>query len=457
MGETFQTLVPAFDQDGNGLGGIRLPQLAVPLGTYQGWNPRATAVGAPEYLSRFDGSFWIFPTTEEERTATTDPRLSIDARYDGHQDYVDRVAVVVSELAVDRILLGADADAFVDFAGRLEWPPEPLDAAPHWRLGSSLVLPSIEIAPVTEDVVPVAVVAGAAAAAGATLSDPDSVPVDTRASVDAAPPSEVAGETAVAVTAVSSAGGIQVSAEPGLQIYLDGELMGTTSAKEDGLFLSDLKRGRHTIRVEKEGFQPQSFEVNVINRPIEVEVGKFIPVVVALPTSAKAAAPSIQEVGSLVVTSAPQNITVEIAGRVEEKTTPQLSIGGIPVGDHTISFKKAGYQTVTSVITIEPGTENTVHGDLKASKVEVVHHGMGSLRVISKPMRCTIWFRDEIHDKAYDRFNLTKIPAGEYPMMVMIQGRKLTTTVLIVDGQRTTVEVSFMKGDDPFVITRVQK
>ena len=82
---------------------------------------------------------------------------------------------------------------------------------------------------------------------------------------------------------------------------------------------------------------------------------------------------------------------------------------------------------------------------------------MGSLQVRSKPVRCTIWFRDEIHDKAYDRFNLTKIPAGEYPMMVMIPGRKLTTTVLIVDGQRTTVEVSFMKGDDPFVITRVQK
>ena len=36
-------------------------------------------------------------------------------------------------------------------------------------------------------------------------------------------------------------------------------------------------------------------------------------------------------------------------------------------------------------------------------------------------------------------------------------GRKIAATVLIVDGQRTTVEVSFMKGDDPVVITRVQK
>jgi len=157
------------------------------------------------------------------------------------------------------------------------------------------------------------------------------------------------------------------------------------------------------------------------------------------------------------VTSAPQNITVSINGRIEEKRTPQLSIGGLPVGEHTISFSKEGYQTVTSVITIEAGAENTVHGDLKAAKVEVVHSGKGSLQVISKPVRCTIWFRDEIHDKQYERFNLGKIPAGEYPMIVMIPGRKLTTTVLIVDGQRTKVEVSFIKGEDPFVITRVQK
>ena len=40
MGEPYVTMVPNFDEDGNGVGGIRLPELQVPLGTYQGWNPR---------------------------------------------------------------------------------------------------------------------------------------------------------------------------------------------------------------------------------------------------------------------------------------------------------------------------------------------------------------------------------------------------------------------------------
>ena len=449
MGERFQTLVPAFDEDGNGVGGIRLPELAVPLGTYQGWNPRAAAYGAPTYLTRFDGSFWAFELTEEARRKTDDPRSSIEAIYVDHQDYVDRVAAAARELAADGILLSEDVDAYIDLAGRLAWPPEPTDAAPHWRLGSDRIRPGGGVtAAVTATAVAISQTPPPTAVETKKVTEPTSV---------AAAPVATAAETSVSATAVTSAGGIQVSAEPGLRIFLDGESMGTTSAREDGLFLTDVRRGRHTLRVEKDGLQPQTFEVDVLGRPIEVEVGKFVPVAAAPAVGGTVSARSAQQVGMLMVTSAPQNITVEIAGRIEKKSSPQMSMSGISVGEHTIRFIKDGYETVTSVITIEPGAENTVHGDLKASKVEVVHQGKGSLRVISKPMRCTIWFRDAIHEKTHDRFNLSKVPAGEYPMMVMIQGRKLAATVLIVDGQRTTVEVSFMKGDDPFVITRVQK
>jgi len=443
MGEPFQTLVPAFDPDGNDVGGIRLPELTVPLGTYQGWNPRAAEYGSPDYLTRFDGSFWAFPVTEEERNLEGDPRPSVKARYDGRQDYVNRVAAEARQLESEGILLAGDAEALIEQAGWLAWPPTPIDDPPFWEFGADQVQPSAILAVAAAEV------------------SPDTAPrtesEDPKVGAAAAPVAVAAVGTTVAAETTSFAGGVQISAEPGLEIYLDGKLVGATTAREDGLYLSGVRRGRHTIRVEKEGFRSQTFEVDVVSRPIEVEVAKFIPVVAAPTAAATTGRPDSTEVGSLLVTSAPQNITVEIAGRTEEKRTPQLSIGGLPVGDQVITFRKDGYEPVTSTITIEPGAENTVHGDLKSTRVEVVHQGRGSLRIISKPMRCTIWFRDEIHDKIHDRFNLTKIPAGEYPMMVMISGRKLTTTVLIVDGQRTTVEVSFMKGDDPFVITRVQK
>jgi hypothetical protein len=465
VGPGYQTLVPAFDPDGNGVGGIRLPELTVPLGTYQGWNPRSAAAGSPDFLTRFDGSFWPFQITEVERERSADPRPSIETRYDGRQDYVNRVAAEARQLASEGLLLEDDADAVIELAGRLAWPPMPSDDSPFWELGSDSIQPSAVLAAAAAPVIIGPVSTGVwdtskLPAEGQEAALADSSPASTDVGEDAEP-SNAAGVAAVGAAAtprtvtaepVSFSGGVQISAEPGLDVYLDGELVGTTIAKEDGLYLGDLQRGHHTIRVEKEGFLPQTFDVDVVNRPIEVEVARFIPA-----AAATAPAQAAVEVGTLVVTSAPQNITVEIAGRVEEKRTPQLSIGGLPVGEHRISFKKEGYDTVTSTITIEQGAENVIHGDLKAAKVEVVHRGQGSLRVISQPTRCNIWFRDEIHEKHYDRFNLTKIPAGEHPMMVTIPGRKLATTVLIVDGQRTTVEVSFMKGDDPFVITRVQK
>jgi len=442
MEAPYPTLVPSFDADGNGIGGIRLPELTVPLGTYQGFNPRSDAAGAPGFLTRFDGSFWLFPRTDEDRSETGDPRPSIESRYPSHQDYVDRVATAASELVRQRLLLADDAEQLIELAGRLVWPPTPIDTAPFWELGEHRLSPSesgigdaaaaVVVAPVAER----------------SAEEPGSGSL-------AAPTAATAPATTVGATAVAFAGGVQVSAEPGLRVLLDGEPVGTTNAREDGLFLNTMSRGRHTVTVEKDGYQPQTFEVEVIQRPIEVEVGEFVPVEAAegRPSSAEPGT----RVGTLVVTSAPQNVTVEIDGRVETKTTPQLSIGGLAVGEHEITFRKEGFEPVTSVITIEPGAENTIHGDLKATTVSVVRQGKGALRITSSPMSCTVWFRNEIYDKTYDRLNITKIPAGEYPLLVMIPGRKLTTTVLIVEGQRTNVEVSFIKGDDPFVVTRVQK
>ena len=63
------------------------------------------------------------------------------------------------------------------------------------------------------------------------------------------------------VAAVSFAGDIQVSCSPGLRVYLDDEFMGTSSAKEDGLFLMNVPHGTRVIRVEKDGFVPQSIQI----------------------------------------------------------------------------------------------------------------------------------------------------------------------------------------------------
>lgn len=126
FGPAYVTLVPAPDADGNDRGGIRLPDVAVPLATYTGWNLRRPAMGAPDQLARWSGSFLPFARTEDERRRTGDPRPSIEARYPTRADYVKRVEAAADDLRRQGFLLDDDARAIVEKARGLPWPP-PVD------------------------------------------------------------------------------------------------------------------------------------------------------------------------------------------------------------------------------------------------------------------------------------------------------------------------------------------
>jgi len=259
----------------------------------------------------------------------------------------------------------------------------------------------------------------------------------------------------MSVAAVSFAGDIQVSCSTGLRVYLDDKLMGTSNAHEDGLFLSAVPAGAHTIRVEKDGFLPKNIRIEVSDRPVEVRVGTLSPQPFAQYQKKVEPEEVEQLFGELTITSAPQNCVIEIDGKSETKEIPELTIGRVISGKHTVSFSKPGYETITGVFEVHPGTEITVRGDLFAGKIEIFYKGRGSLQVISNPQRCTIRFRGEIEDKIHPKLNLTQIPAGEYPIMAEIRGRKISRKVLIKDGQRAVITVSFVKGDEPFSISYV--
>lgn len=259
----------------------------------------------------------------------------------------------------------------------------------------------------------------------------------------------------LAVAASAAAGDIQVLCEPGLRVYLDGELAGISSRLDDGAYLSDIPRGLHTVRVEKDGFLPQSFEVLVGQAPVEVTVGAFEPAPPGAGAAGAAGAGTSMAVGTLVVTSAPQNCVVEVDGTPHTKTSPQLTIGGITGGEHTLRFTKPGYEPVAKKVVMQPGARVAVHGNLKAAEVVAVQEGWGSLRVVSEPSRCTVKFMGKTSEKTTMNLNLSRIPAGEHPIIVSIPGRELTTKVLILDEQTTIVKVNFIYGSVPFVISHV--
>ena len=102
----YETFVSAVDGDGNEVAGILLPPIAVPLGTYTGWNVYRAQ---PCELCDRDGSLIPFPRTRSEREGTGDPRLSLEERYGSREAYVRRIEAAAAALLAERLLLPADA------------------------------------------------------------------------------------------------------------------------------------------------------------------------------------------------------------------------------------------------------------------------------------------------------------------------------------------------------------
>jgi hypothetical protein len=108
IGPPMPLLVPQVDEDGNELAGIRLPDVAVPLATYTGWNFRKPDIGSPAELVSLLGSSIFFPATRAARQAANDPRRSIEERYGSQEDYLAKVEQAADALVKAGYLLVDD-------------------------------------------------------------------------------------------------------------------------------------------------------------------------------------------------------------------------------------------------------------------------------------------------------------------------------------------------------------
>ncbi len=115
---TLTQLVVRVDADGNEVAGVKSPLLSAPLGTYTGWNVTTSGLYegqlcGPPFGASPIGGFIPFAKTKAERTASGDPRLSLEERYVDHAGYVRAVKAAADKLVSDGYLLAEDAAAMV--------------------------------------------------------------------------------------------------------------------------------------------------------------------------------------------------------------------------------------------------------------------------------------------------------------------------------------------------------
>jgi hypothetical protein len=104
----YGALVPQVDDDGNERAGIRLPDIAVPRGTFTGWNLYKAPYPDGELADR-DGTFLAFAATRREQEETGDARAALEERYGDAGTYAAAVRDCAQALLHERLLLAEDA------------------------------------------------------------------------------------------------------------------------------------------------------------------------------------------------------------------------------------------------------------------------------------------------------------------------------------------------------------
>jgi len=116
--------VPQTDPDGNPIGGVRLPDLAVPLGVHGAQNQPHS------FSCSLVGAFLPFAATREARDAAGDKRPSLVERYKNQEDYVTRIRVAAREAESAGFLLPEDAAIIVNSVAAAPIFVQPAPAGP---------------------------------------------------------------------------------------------------------------------------------------------------------------------------------------------------------------------------------------------------------------------------------------------------------------------------------------
>jgi len=135
---------------------------------------------------------------------------------------------------------------------------------------------------------------------------------------------------------------LKVLSQPGgADVYLDGKLMGTTSADRGELALGNLPPGSSSLRVTASGYQDWT-------QSLTLTVGNTVSVEVRM----------VQAVSSLSLQTMPGNVQVYLDDLFKGITSEQegrLKIEGLAPGDHRVRLTLPGYKEWSQPIALAAG------------------------------------------------------------------------------------------------------
>ena len=179
--------------------------------------------------------------------------------------------------------------------------------------------------------------------------------------------------TALAQTAPADRrpGFIQVRAEPGVRILLDGQEAGTTAHDLGGLVIPDVTPGTYVIQARREGFRPQELRVAV--QPGAVHLVYVLPFQERAGAAGAAEEAITQYTGTLVVRTVPVDCRLRIPGLLldSQQSVLESRNDAVPVGAYEIEATALG-QTLRQAVTVEAGKTAEVLFNFVRGEVQVM-------------------------------------------------------------------------------------
>jgi len=165
---------------------------------------------------------------------------------------------------------------------------------------------------------------------------------------------------------------LQIVAEPGITIYLDGTYEGVTNSEFGGLIIKNVSPGRHTVRAVKEGYQPQEEAITISAGSVyEYTVRPFAPGIVISESGVRADKAIKAKTGSLLIQSLPIGIHLHIPrlGVSREKQQDKFRIDNVPIGSYTAHFSYKG-RKISKEIFILSDQLSHVNIDMTSGELE---------------------------------------------------------------------------------------
>lgn len=230
-------------------------------------------------------------------------------------------------------------------------------------------------------------------------------------------------------------GNIQVMSSPsGAYAVLDN---GQNSLVTPGTFYS-VSVGWHNVRVTKSGYQ-------TFSKDVQVNAGGT--------TSVSASMSPISQQGAISISSTPSGAGIYIDTFYQGETN-QI-VGNLATGLHTVTLKKAGYQTWSTQYTVYSGQTTYVSAQL----TPLSNPSTGDLEVTSAPSGAAVYV-DTNYQGATSPGNpldVVSLSAGTHTVVLKKSGyNDYTTTANIRAGQTVQVAATLVPSGQPVTTASVQ-